>query len=193
LNQLRRRRAPNWNASPHLYETINGAIQNEPEEKIASTSITSQNVAPETIAANPKTDFQPDPAVGWLGIVAVVLPGLSSSTPETPPPLRHCRARSRSRKPLHCATKRAFILDVREPDEWVESHIPGATLIPLGELASRVDEVPQDQEVVVVCRSGNRSAEGRDILLAAGFEQVTSMAGGVNQWKAAGFETVSGP
>jgi rhodanese-related sulfurtransferase len=82
---------------------------------------------------------------------------------------------------------------VREPDEWVESHIPGATLIPLGELASRVSEVPQDQEVVVVCRSGNRSAEGRDILLSAGFEHVTSMAGGVNQWKAAGFETVSGP
>lgn len=87
----------------------------------------------------------------------------------------------------------AFILDVREPDEWNESHIPGATLIPLGELASRVSEVPNDQEVVVVCRSGNRSAEGRDILLAAGFEQVTSMAGGVNQWKATGFETVSGP
>jgi rhodanese-related sulfurtransferase len=56
-----------------------------------------------------------------------------------------------------------------------------------------VSEVPQDQEVVVVCRSGNRSQQGRDILLSAGFEQVTSMAGGVNQWKSAGFETVSGP
>lgn len=87
----------------------------------------------------------------------------------------------------------AFILDVREPDEWNDSHIPGATLIPLGELASRVNEVPQDQEVVVVCRSGNRSAQGRDILLQAGFENVTSMAGGINQWKAAGYETVSGP
>ena len=87
----------------------------------------------------------------------------------------------------------AFILDVREPDEWKDSHIPGATLIPLGELASRVNEVPQDQEIVVVCRSGNRSAQGRDILLQAGFENVTSMAGGINQWKTAGFETVSGP
>ena len=87
----------------------------------------------------------------------------------------------------------AFILDVRQPEEWNESHIPGATLIPLGELAVRVSEVPQDQEVVVVCRSGNRSQQGRDILLSAGFEQVTSMAGGVNQWSAAGFETVSGP
>jgi len=87
----------------------------------------------------------------------------------------------------------AFILDVREPDEWNESHIPGATLIPLGELASRVNEVPKDQEVVVVCRSGNRSAQGRDILLSAGLQQVTSMAGGMNEWKASGLETVSGP
>lgn len=87
----------------------------------------------------------------------------------------------------------AFILDVREPEEWNESHIPGATLIPLGELAARVNEVPRDQKIVVVCRSGNRSQQGRDILLAAGFEQVTSMAGGIKQWKAAGFETVSGP
>jgi len=87
----------------------------------------------------------------------------------------------------------AFILDVREPDEWNAGHIPGATLIPLGELASRVNEVPKDQEVVVVCRSGNRSQQGRDILLSAGFTQVTSMAGGLNQWSAAGLETVSGP
>ena len=86
-----------------------------------------------------------------------------------------------------------FILDVREPDEWNEGHIPGTTLIPLGELASRIDELPQDQEIVVVCRSGNRSAKGRDILLSAGFQQVTSMAGGINEWKATGFETVSGP
>jgi len=87
----------------------------------------------------------------------------------------------------------AFILDVREPDEWNAGHLPGATLIPLGELASRVNEVPKDQEVIVVCRSGNRSQQGRDILLSAGFTQVTSMAGGLNQWSAAGLETVSGP
>lgn len=81
----------------------------------------------------------------------------------------------------------AFILDVREPSEWDEFHIPGATLIPLGELASRVDELPQDQDIVVVCRSGNRSQQGRDILLDAGFDKVTSMAGGVNDWRSAGY------
>ena len=87
----------------------------------------------------------------------------------------------------------AFILDVRQPEEWNEAHIPGATLIPLGELASRVSEIPTDQEIVVVCRSGNRSQQGRDILRSAGLEQVTSMSGGLIQWSAAGYETVSGP
>jgi rhodanese-related sulfurtransferase len=84
-------------------------------------------------------------------------------------------------------------LDVRETYEWEELHIPDATLIPLGELESRVNELPRDQEIVVVCRSGNRSLTGRDILINAGFEQVTSMAGGMNQWRAQGFPIVSGP
>ena len=87
----------------------------------------------------------------------------------------------------------AFVLDVRQPDEWNEFHVPDSTLIPLGELASRVDELPKDQEIVIVCRSGNRSAQGRDILLEAGFTRVTSMAGGLTQWKAAGYPTISGP
>jgi len=87
----------------------------------------------------------------------------------------------------------AFILDVREPDEWNQIHVPNSALIPLGELAARLGELPKDQEIVVVCRSGNRSAKGRDILLNAGFNQVTSMAGGLTQWKAAGYPTVSGP
>lgn len=87
----------------------------------------------------------------------------------------------------------AFILDVRQPDEWNEYHVPGSTLIPLGELAARVKELPHDKPIVVVCRSGNRSATGRDILLRAGFGSVTSLAGGLSQWKAAGHPTVIGP
>ena len=86
----------------------------------------------------------------------------------------------------------AFILDVREPDEWVAGHIPDATLIPLAQLEGRLSEVPQDREVVVVCRSGNRSATARDILLQSGFDQVASMAGGMNDWQAQGLPTVTG-
>jgi rhodanese-related sulfurtransferase len=81
----------------------------------------------------------------------------------------------------------AFVLDVREQEEWDQGHIPNTTLIPLGSLASRLDEVPRDQEVVVVCRSGNRSQEGTQILRQAGFEQVSSMSGGVRDWAAAGY------
>lgn len=87
----------------------------------------------------------------------------------------------------------AFMLDVREPDEWAAGHIDGATLIPLGELANRTAEVPADRQVVVVCRSGNRSAQGRDILLGAGLPSVTSMAGGMNAWTGAGQPVVTGP
>jgi rhodanese-related sulfurtransferase len=86
----------------------------------------------------------------------------------------------------------AFILDVREPDEWVQFHIPGATLIPLGDLPNRLNEIPTDQTIVVVCRSGHRSASGRDILIKAGFSQVTSMAGGVTAWQVAGLPITSG-
>lgn len=86
----------------------------------------------------------------------------------------------------------AFILDVREPDEWQQFHIPDATLIPLGELDSRVNELPKDQEIVVVCRTGRRSAQGRDILRQAGFSQVSSMSGGMMEWQEKGYETASG-
>ncbi|PWB71031.1 MAG: rhodanese-like domain-containing protein [Anaerolineales bacterium] len=81
----------------------------------------------------------------------------------------------------------AYVLDVRTVEEWNEFHAPNTTLIPLDELASRVDEVPRDREIVVVCRSGNRSQQGRDILLNAGFEKVTSMTGGLNEWRARGY------
>jgi rhodanese-related sulfurtransferase len=87
----------------------------------------------------------------------------------------------------------AFVLDVRQPDEWAAGHIEGATLIPLGELASRVAEVPRGRNVVVVCRSGNRSAQGRDILLDGGYAAVTSMAGGMNDWAGSGRPVETGP
>jgi rhodanese-related sulfurtransferase len=89
-------------------------------------------------------------------------------------------------------TEGTFVLDVRTPEEWNEFHVPNTTLIPLDELAARVNELPKDQPIVVVCRSGNRSQAGRDILLQAGFN-VTSMNGGLNEWRASGYPVVSGP
>jgi len=81
----------------------------------------------------------------------------------------------------------AFVLDVRTVEEWNEYHAPNTTLIPLDQLASRVNELPRDKEIVVVCRSGNRSQQGRDILLQAGIQNVTSMAGGLKEWSAQGY------
>lgn len=86
----------------------------------------------------------------------------------------------------------AFVLDVRTPEEWAEFHIPDSTLITLDQLPSRLAEVPRGQPILVVCRSGNRSQAGRDILLNAGFTNVTSMAGGLRQWQAEGYPTVAG-
>ena len=85
-----------------------------------------------------------------------------------------------------------FVLDVRTPEEWNDFHAPNTTLIPLEELASHVNELPKDQPIVVVCRSGNRSQAGRDILLQAGFN-ATSMTDGLNAWRNSGYPVVSGP
>jgi rhodanese-related sulfurtransferase len=87
----------------------------------------------------------------------------------------------------------AFLLDVRTQEEWDEYHAPGTTLIPLDELPDRLAEVPTDQTIVVVCRSGNRSQQGRDILLDAGYEQVTSMADGLKTWRTLGYPVSTGP
>ncbi len=83
----------------------------------------------------------------------------------------------------------AFVLDVRTQEEWNQFHIPNTTLIPLDQLPSRLNEVPRNRSIVVVCRSGNRSQQGRDILLNAGFQQVTSMEGGLTEWRASGYPT----
>ena len=76
-----------------------------------------------------------------------------------------------------------FVLDVRTPQEWADYHVPNTTLIPLDELSTRLNELPKDQEIVVICHSGNRSKQGRDILLSAGFN-ATSVTGGLLDWYA---------
>jgi rhodanese-related sulfurtransferase len=82
----------------------------------------------------------------------------------------------------------AVILDVREVSEYEAGHIPDAQLIPLGELPDRLNEVPRDETVVIVCRSGNRSAQAHQFLLDQGFTNVHNMKGGMNDWIAAGYE-----
>lgn len=85
-----------------------------------------------------------------------------------------------------------YLLDVRTQEEWDEYHVPNATLIPLDQLPNRLNEVPKDKEIVVICRSGNRSKEGRDILLNAGYK-ATSVTGGIKEWYAKGYDIEGAP
>jgi sulfur dioxygenase len=77
------------------------------------------------------------------------------------------------------------ILDVREPDEYAGrlGHIAGAILIPLGELAVRVNELRHDRPIVAVCRAGSRSAQATSILQQNGFTDVANLAGGMLRWR----------
>jgi len=75
-----------------------------------------------------------------------------------------------------------FLLDVREPNEWAIAHLPGAHLIPEGELPDRVGELTRAGRLVVYCRSGVRSAEATKFLLELGFSNVRSLHGGLNAW-----------
>jgi rhodanese-related sulfurtransferase len=79
----------------------------------------------------------------------------------------------------------AWLLDVREDDEWAAGHIEGAKHIPLGQLGARADEVPQDEVIYVICRSGMRSARAATALAGAGW-QAANVAGGMQDWAAAG-------
>ena len=84
----------------------------------------------------------------------------------------------------------AVLLDVREPDEWEAGHAPEATWIPMGDVGARHAELPTDRPVVVVCRSGARSARVTDALVGAGHD-ATNLAGGMQAWNAAGLPVVT--
>jgi rhodanese-related sulfurtransferase len=140
---------------------------------------------------------QPQPATSLPAALAPAtsLPATSAPATTVPASLAPAQPMPAEVTAAEALAKReqgAFILDVRQPEEWAQYHVPGSTLIPLGELASRVNEVPSDREVVVVCRSGNRSATGRDILIKAGLPWVSSLKGGLSEWKTQGFPTVAG-
>jgi rhodanese-related sulfurtransferase len=81
------------------------------------------------------------------------------------------------------------LLDVREGDEWQAGHIEGSLHIPMGELAARQDELPQDRTIVAVCRTGRRSAAVTEALVRAGYD-AHNLVGGVAEWKGVGLELV---
>ncbi len=81
-----------------------------------------------------------------------------------------------------------FLLDVRSAMEYqYDGHIPGARLLPLNALYGRVHELPADQTIVCICRSGNRSMIACEALAAAGFDNVVNLRGGMFGWQVAGY------
>ncbi len=83
-----------------------------------------------------------------------------------------------------------FLLDVREDDEWTAGHAPDAVHVRLGDLSARVDELPRDREVYVICRSGARSAYATQGLTAGGLNAI-NVADGMTGWAVAGRPMIS--
>jgi adenylyltransferase/sulfurtransferase len=74
------------------------------------------------------------------------------------------------------------IVDVREPNEWQINRIPGAQLIPLGEIPRRYAELDPEEELVMQCKVGGRSAKAADFLRSVGFKKVLNLTGGILEW-----------
>lgn len=85
----------------------------------------------------------------------------------------------------------AWLLDVREQYEWDQGRAPKAHLIPMGQLMDRIDEVPVDAEILVICHSGYRSWTVTQALVAAGYDAV-NVEGGMDAWQSAGGVVVRG-
>jgi len=84
----------------------------------------------------------------------------------------------------------AFLLDVREPDEWLAGHASAATHIPLGTVPAQLSEIPTSGTVVAVCRAGGRSQKAAEFLRAQGVDAV-NLVGGMRAWAEAGLDVVT--
>jgi hydroxyacylglutathione hydrolase len=83
----------------------------------------------------------------------------------------------------------AVVVDVREPAEYAAGHVPHAVSIPQSELALRLDDLPRDRDLLVVCEGGTRSVRAARFLKQTGFSRVTNLAGGTSAWRRAGLPT----
>ena len=84
----------------------------------------------------------------------------------------------------------AILLDVREPEEWEAGHAPGALHIPLAQLPDKIPDLARSEPIVVICRSGGRSALATEWLTTAGFD-AANLLGGMQQWAQAGRAVVT--
>jgi phage shock protein E len=128
-----------------------------------------------------------------LGILIVIAVGIvlfisdTSRSAELPPSPTAVSVEISATQAYAKYQQGAFFLDVRSQDEYNQFHIKGSMLIPLDQLPNRLNELPKDKEVVVVCLSGHRSLSGTAILQQAGFKQVFCLSGGLQAWMDANY------
>ena len=83
----------------------------------------------------------------------------------------------------------AFLLDVRNDDEWAAGRAPGAHYVTLSEVPDRLGEIPPDRNIVVVCRAGGRSLKAAEFLVAQGYN-AANLSGGMQAWAASDLEVI---
>ncbi|HEY5629597.1 MAG TPA: rhodanese-like domain-containing protein [Candidatus Limnocylindrales bacterium] len=91
------------------------------------------------------------------------------------------------------AVRPALLVDIRERDEFMAVRIEGSLFIPMSQLGVRLDEIPKDRPVMLICASGNRSTSATAYLLQNGWEDVASVAGGIDGWQRLGLPVKRGP
>src|SRR5262249_44786452 len=110
---------------------------------------------------------------GWVGDVAIETAGdVPSVRPDA--------------APNWIAQHHAVVLDVREPDEYANGHVPAAVSLPQADLALELSRVPRDRDVLVACRSGTRSVAATRFLRGLGYDRTVNLEDGTLGWIAAG-------
>jgi glyoxylase-like metal-dependent hydrolase (beta-lactamase superfamily II)/rhodanese-related sulfurtransferase len=93
---------------------------------------------------------------------------------------------------LQSSDRNGLLVDVREPEEYLAGHVPGALNVPQADLASRLEELPRDQPLRIICQSGMRSLRSAQFLRQVGFTDVATVTGGMSAWLGAGRPMVTG-
>ncbi len=81
------------------------------------------------------------------------------------------------------AGEKPLIIDVREPWEYAEGHIPGSVLKPLGQIRTWTQELNKSDEIIVICRTASRSGVAAQFMTSMGFTNVKNFSGGIITWK----------
>lgn len=97
-------------------------------------------------------------------------------------PVAGIRSITAAELPEYMSDKKRMCIDVREPHEYKSGHVQGMVNIPLGQIGQRMSELPKDREIILMCRSGNRSMMAARTLKKRGYSQLINVRGGISAW-----------